>query len=570
MRLITINEVISKYHNNAWIITALFILLVVISNFPLTAYANINQAQAAILEQQHRDLKKSLIPPLKHAQMDNRPVAATEAGYSDDSSCLVIQRVELINIDAFPNAGRVMQWAKQVQGNCLDEKGLSSLHNTLQWQLVADGYITSQVTFTEDSYVEGTLFLTLIPGRLSDIGHHEDSDSYAQLNTVFPGRQGDMVNLRNLEQGLENLQRLPSVNATMDVVLNREDLTSRIVVKRQQSRFWRINTFLDNAGHYAVGRYRAGATLFLDNPLSLSDLAYFSAGRDLDNHHDKGNNNFALHYSVPFGHWLLSMTGSQGGYYQSLLIDNSAFKYHSRWRTLDIQLQRLLTRGYNYKTVGHTGVLIRKSNRFFANSEVEIQRSDTVDWQLGLQHLYYARWATMRGGVNYQQGTQWFGARPSPGKELFSASKLINFTASLDIPFILGEQRFHYQPTFSQQYTRSNIAIQDNFSIGGRSSVRGFATGRALVGPQGWFLKNDIAWINQRFANQLYVGVDYGEVSKKGGQFLLGNRLVGGVLGIRGSYHQFGYDFNIGLPLDKPRELSTDPMVFGFVVNWQY
>ncbi|EEP93185.1 Hemolysin activator protein [Yersinia kristensenii ATCC 33638] len=42
------------------------------------------------------------------------------------------------------------------------------------------------------------------------------------------------------------------------------------------------------------------------------------------------------------------------------------------------------------------------------------------------------------------------------------------------------------------------------------------------------------------------------------------------MLGIRGSYHQFGYDFNIGLPLDKPRELSTDPMVFGFVVNWQY
>lgn len=570
MRLITINEVISKCHNKAWIITALFILLVVISNLPLAAYADINQTQAAILEQQHRDLKKSLIPPLKHAPMDKRPVAATEAGYSDDSSCLVIQRVELINIDAFPNAGRLMQWAKQVQGSCLDEKGLSSLHNTLQWQLVADGYITSQVTFTEDSYVEGTLFLTLIPGRLSDIGHHEDSDSYAQLNTVFPGRQGDMVNLRNLEQGLENLQRLPSVNATMDVVLNREDLTSRIVVKRQQSRFWRINTFLDNAGHYAVGRYRAGATLFLDNPLSLSDLAYFSAGRDLDNHHDKGNNNFALHYSVPFGHWLLSMTGSQGGYYQSLLIDNSAFKYHSRWRTLDIQTQRLLTRGYNYKTVGHTGVLIRKSDRFFANSEVEIQRSDTVDWQLGLQHLYYARWATMRGGVNYQQGTQWFGARPSPGKELFSASKLINFTASLDIPFILGEQRFHYQPTFSQQYTRSNIAIQDNFSIGGRSSVRGFATGRALVGPQGWFLKNDIAWINQRFANQLYVGVDYGEVSKKEGQFLLGNRLVGGVLGIRGSYHQFGYDFNIGLPFDKPRELSTDPMVFGFVVNWQY
>ncbi|WP_174634714.1 ShlB/FhaC/HecB family hemolysin secretion/activation protein [Yersinia thracica] len=559
-----------KDYNISQVMTALFPFLAFMSVLPLVAYADINPTQTAILEKQKRDLKNSLTPPLKHAPMDSKPITPEEAESSDDSSCLVINRVELINMDAFPNAGRLMRWAKQAQGHCLDDKGLSTLQKTLQWQLVTDGYITSHVTFTEDSYMGGTLFLTLIPGSLSGINHHEDSHDYARLNTVFPGRLGDIVNLQNLEQGLENLQRLPSVNATMDVVLNREDLTSQIVVKRQQSRFWRINTFLDNAGHYAVGRYRVGTTLFLENPLSLSDLAYFSAGRDLDNHHDKGNSNFALHYSVPFGHWLLSMTGSQGGYYQSLLIDNSAFKYHSRWRSLDMQIQRLLTRGYNYKTVGHTGVLIRKSNRFFANSEVEIQRSDTVDWQLGLQHLYYARWATMRGEVNYQQGTQWFGARPSPGNESFSASKLINLTASLDIPFILGEQLFHYQPTFSHQYTRSNLAIQDDFSIGGRSSVRGFATGMALVGSQGWFLKNDIAWVNQRLASQLYVGVDYGEVSKKGGQFLLGNRLVGGVLGIRGSYHQFGYDFNIGLPLDKPRELNTDPAVFGFVVNWQY
>lgn len=52
-------------------------------------------------------------------------------------------------------------------------------------------------------------------------------------------------------------------------------------------------------------------------------------------------------------------------------------------------------------------------------------------------------------------------------------------------------------------------------------------------------------------------GIDYGEVSEKGGQFLLGNRLVGGVLGIRGSYHNFGYDFTIGLPLDKTKGIEN-------------
>ncbi|HHH1339143.1 TPA: ShlB/FhaC/HecB family hemolysin secretion/activation protein [Yersinia enterocolitica] len=541
MRLRIINQELLIFYEKMGKIAVLSSFFIFISIMPFAAYAKVNQLT---------------IP--------------TGVGSSDDSSCLVIKRVELMNIDAFPNAGRLIQWTKQAQGNCLDEKGLSSLRDTLQWQLVADGYITSHAVFTEDSYVDGTLFLTLIPGRLVSIEHHENSQGYAQLNTVFPGRQGDLVNLRNLEQGLDNLQRLPSVNATMDVVLNPEDLSSQIMVTRQQSRFWRMNAFLDDAGHYGVGRYRAGATIFLDNPLSLSDLVYFSASRELDNHHDKGSHNFALHYSIPFGYWLLSMAASQGAYYQSLLVANTAYKYHTYWRSLDMQIQWLLMRGYNYKTVGYTGALIRKSNRFFADIELEIQRSDTVDWQLGLQHLHYTRWATISGGVNYQQGTQWFGARPSPGRDSFSTARLINLTASLNTPFTLDEQHFQYQPTFSQQYTRSAVTMQDKFSIGGRNSVRGFTTGNALVGPQGWFLKNDIAWINQRLANQLYLGLDYGEVSDKGGQFLLGDRLVGAVIGVRGYYRRLGYDFNISTPFDKPAHFNADPIVLGFMLNWQY
>ncbi len=541
MRLRTINQNFSVFYEKTEAMAVLLSFFIFISIIPFATYAKVKQLTAPI---------------------------GIEA--SDDSSCLAIKHVELMNIDAFPNAGRLIQWAKQAQGNCLDEKGLLSLRDTLQWQLVADGYITSHAAFTEDSYVDGTLFLTLIPGRLASIEHHEDSQSYAQLNTVFPGRQGDLVNLRNLEQGLDNLQRLPSVNATMDVVLNPEDLSSQIMVTRQQSRFWRMNAFLDDAGHYGVGRYRAGATLFLDNPLSLSDLAYFSASRELDNHHDKGNHNFALHYSIPFGYWLLSMAASQGAYYQSLLVANTAYKYHTYWRSLDMQIQWLLMRGYNYKTVGYTGVLIRKSNRFFADIELEIQRSDTVDWQLGWQHLHYTRWATISGGVNYQQGTQWFGACPSPGRDSFSTARLINLTTSLNIPFMLGEQHFRYEPTFSQQYTRSAVTMQDKFSIGGRNSVRGFTSGSALMGQQGWFLKNDIAWINQRLANQLYLGLDYGEVSDKGGQFLLGDRLVGAVIGVRGYYRRLGYDFNISIPLDKPAHFNTDPIVLGFMLNWQY
>nr|WP_241391000.1 ShlB/FhaC/HecB family hemolysin secretion/activation protein [Yersinia frederiksenii]ULG20167.1 hemolysin secretion protein ShlB [Yersinia frederiksenii] len=570
MKLRVINGNILNYHNKKWVILGLFLFWVAISIFSVTTYAEVNSNQTVILEQQQRDLKNNLIPPLSHVQVNRESVALGSAVASDEISCLKINRVELVNLSVFPNTVKLMQWAKQVEGHCLGEKGLSALRDRLQWQLVDDGYITSQVTFTADSYTDGVLSMTLLPGRVGGFLHHEDSDSYAQLNMLFPGQAGDLVNLRHIEQGLENLQRLPSVNATMEIKLNREDLTSQIVVNRQQSRHWRVSTFLDNAGSYAVGRYRTGATFFLENPSSLSDLMYLSASRDLDNHHGKGNNNISLHYSVPFGNWLGSITGSQGAYYKTLLIADTAFKYHTYWRSLDMRIQRLLMRGARYKTVGHTGVLIRKSNRYFADVELEVQRQNAVNWQLGLQHTHYTPWATISGEVNYQQGTQWLGARPSAGRESLPASKLINVTGWLNVPFTLAEQHFYFQPTFSHQYTNSNLAIQDKMSIGGHNSVRGFPTEKALVGSQGWYLKNDITWVNKKIGAHIYAGVDYGEVNDKGGQFLLGDRLVGAVVGIRGSYHRFGYDFNIGIPLDKPTNFNTDPVVFGFTLNWQY
>lgn len=62
------------------------------------------------------------------------------------------------------------------------------------------------------------------------------------------------------------------------------------------------------------------------------------------------------------------MTGNQGERYQSFSLPvkdlQVKFGYRSHWSALDTQVQHLLTRGINYKTVGYAGVLIRQSASF--------------------------------------------------------------------------------------------------------------------------------------------------------------------------------------------------------------
>lgn len=490
--------------------------------------------------------------------------------YDDKPACVTINHIELSHLSTFPNAANLKEQASSVYGLCLGDQGLLSLVAKLQSQLVSDGYITSRVIFADEHFTDGTLYLKLVPGRIEDIRLDKQSVGHVYLNAQFPSQPGELVNLRDIEQGLENLQRLPSVSASMDIELNKEDLTSQIKVNRQQSRFWRVNAYVDDAGPYAVGRYRTGAILSLDNPLSLSDLLYFSGNRDIDRQFDRGYGNYALHYSVPYGNWLLNMTGSRGHRYQSLLLAESSFHYRTRWKMLDAQIQRLLSRGVNYKTTGYVGILMRKSASYFADNELGVQRLKTTDWQLGFEHLHYMPWATFKGGIRYQQGASWFGAQPIPGKTDMAPARLMAITGSLDIPFTLGAQNFNYRPVFSHQHTYSDISVQDRFSIGGRDSVRGFNQRSAVVGPRGWYFKNDVAWSPPISGIQMYVGMDYGEMNEKGHQLLLGDRLMGAVVGIRGNYNPFSYDFNISTPILKPAKSHADPLVFGFTVSWQY
>jgi hemolysin activation/secretion protein len=55
----------------------------------------------------------------------------------------------------------------------------------------------------------GILQLEVIPGRISAV-RFADPDPDTSLRSAFPARPGDLLNLRDIEQALEQLKRVPS------------------------------------------------------------------------------------------------------------------------------------------------------------------------------------------------------------------------------------------------------------------------------------------------------------------------------------------------------------------------
>ena len=79
---------------------------------------------------------------------------------------------------------------------------------------------------------------------------------------------------------------------------------------------------------------------------------------------------------------------------------------------------------------------------------------------------------------------------------------------NLSVIIEIGKIKTKYKTTLSAQYATNNIYPSDEFTIGGRYSVRGFDGKNNLSGENGFYWQNEITFPNGR--GEYYCGLDMG------------------------------------------------------------
>lgn len=454
-------------------------------------------------------------------------------------------------------------------GRCLGTEGINLVVKRAQNALIDRGFVTSRVLVEPQDLGTGTLVLTLIPGRIANIRWAEPAPSWASWQSALPARPGDILNLRDIEQALENFQHLPSVVVDIQIAPGDVPGESDLVIAYDQQRAIRASASLDNDGSDATGRYLSGVTLSLDNPLGLNDLAYVSLGKDVGGGDPgpRGNKSRLAHYSIPWGYWRLNLNASDYDYHQTVQGAFEEITYSGTSRNLNGSLSRLLYRDDTSRTTLSVGAFQRQSRNFIDDVEVEVQRRVVGGWQAGLSHREFIGSSILDANLNYQRGTGAFGALPAP-EEAFgegtSRFEIITASANARVPFQWGEQRLRYLGHTRLQHNLTPLGPLERFSIGSRQTVRGF-TDTSLVGERGWLVRNELEAALGSSGQSLYGALDYGRVSGPATRWQLGNHLAGAALGVRGSLgDRFHYDTFIAAPLSKPDGLRTDDFDFGF------
>lgn len=541
-----------------------------------------NIADIAVQEAQRQQERERALREAQEKEPDvrlQRPEAgATLARIPDESPCFRIDRIIL----AGEEASR-FQWSlaaasppdDSASGRCLGVKGVGVVMTRIQNAIIQRGYITTRVLAQPQDLKTGTLTLSLVPGRIRSIHFSEGNDTRATWWNAVPARPGDVLNLRDIEQGLENFKRVPTADADIQITPGSQPGESDLVIRWRQPLPFRLSLSADDAGIEATGKYQGGITLAVDNGLTLNDLFYLSLNHDMGggNTGDKGTQGYTAHYSVPYGYWLLGFTASQNRYHQSVAGIVQNYLYSGESRNQEIKLSRLIYRD----AVRKTSVALRgwawAASNYIDDTEILVQRRRMAGWALGAVHREFIGSAILDLNAAYRRGTGARDALPAPEEafgEGVSRPQILSAETQLVLPFTLGGQSLRYSGNWRAQWNRTPLVPQDRFAIGGRYTVRGFDGESLLSAERGWLIRNDVGVALGASGTELYLGLDYGKVGGPSSGLLLGTHLAGGVAGWRGQYRQLNFDTFIGKPIDKPDGFRTAATISGFNFNWSF
>jgi len=423
----------------------------------------------------------------------------------------------------------------------------------------------------------GRLRLRIIPGRIEALRLESpepgstDSALPPLLASASPARPGDILNLRDLEQALENLKRVPTADADIRIEPGASPATSDWVVRHRQGRPLRLTLSLDDSGSPGTGVYQGSGTVSWDAPLGLNDLFYATQNRDLGGGEDgnRGMRGQSLHYSLPWGYWSLGLTHSNHRYYQSVVGLNQTYVYSGTSANTDIRLSRVLARTAVGKTSASLKAFQRRSNNYIDDTEVQIQRRVVGGWEAGLAHRTVLGGASLDGSLSYKVGTGDFGSLPAPEEASGTGTSRFGLTLaelSLLVPLNWPHlPQARYSALLRWQHNFTPLTPQDRFAIGGRYTVRGFDGVNVLSAERGALLRNEIsASLPVGSPLSAFAGLDYGYVDGPSSDDLAGKQLAGAVLGLRGAWRQLSYEVFVGTPLDKPQGFRTDNTTAGF------
>ena len=483
-----------------------------------------------------------------------------------------------MQVDTFviDDGGKNFQWLKRelnpYERQKIGVKGLSLLAEKLNTRLKHRGFITSRVILPEQNIARKCVVFKVLPGYIEEI-KFADNEKYGTWRNAFPCAPGDILNVYDLDQGLEQMKQVPCQNVKMNLEPGTAPGKSIVFLEVTRAKPWSFGISWDDSGLAATGKHQGAAHFSAYNPTGLNDVLSVSLTHDTERRDAFGTKNYSFYYRIPYGKYTFSVSHYYSEYEQEVpaLIPYSQRSKNSNW---EFGVQRLLYRDRESKTQLIAKILHRHKRNYLNHEEIKVQELQTTAYQIGVNHRHYIGAGMIDALVYYQKGIPILGAMPGLDDHnpayMTTRYEMWSWNLYYGTPFRCFGADARYKFVMRGQYTPNMLYSADYFSIGGRYTVKGFRGENTLAAENGYVIKHEIGFPIKESNIEPYIGVDYGRTWGPSDGFNLGQALAGAYLGLRGRISCLSFDVFIGTPIYKPAGFKADKAAGGFSLYWEF
>ena len=451
---------------------------------------------------------------------------------------------------------------------------INKLIHAMNQSLMARGFSTSRIAIPEQNLSSGELRLVLQIGYIGTVRFAEGSSSLYWKN-LFPFHEGDILNVRDIEQGIEQAKRLPSQDISVQLLPSDQPQRTDVVltVKRGKNFYGTIS--VDDSGLEDTGKLQWYTSIGIDQPFHKNDM--LRIGMNLDGARDgdeKGTRGHNISYTYPYGRHTFSFSYQRSKYHQT--VESIPYNFISAGDSniSTLSWDYVLHRSAAMKTSMDIRLRKRNSHSFLNDVELPIQAMHQTSMEVGFAERLYLQRNTLYFRLAHRFGLGWLGAQKE--KPYDDAPKTLYRMWLLDVDFVHPFEFSHRPATFTTsfhgQYTMDDMRLYgvDMISMGNRYTVRGFDGEVTLMGTNGWYLRNELSTRFPKQKAELYLGLDVGAVYGYGTEVYNGHVIAGTVLGLRGAMDMLSYDIFAAKPIQKPEGFRTPDVTYGFSLGMKF
>ncbi|WP_244613395.1 ShlB/FhaC/HecB family hemolysin secretion/activation protein [Modicisalibacter radicis] len=446
----------------------------------------IRNDQQRLLEEQQRKLEQIRRLPGERSRPE------IPSGESADG-CFTITAIRLEGATLLDDATRQALLAPALD-TCVTVVGLNDLLRRITDYYVDAGYVTTRAYLPQQDLSQRRLRVVVVEGRIDLIESQGGAPTPRELAMASPAIPGDRLNLRDLEQLIDQLNRLPSNQATLQLRPGDDIGGSRVVVDNRAQRPWRLSLTRDNGGSESSGEQQWNLGAQWDSPFGLADQLVAQWGHDATSDDDIGSGSRYLAYSIPQGYWTLSYAYTQSDYHSLAEANGFTFRLDGESERHRLALDRVLHRDDLGKTAGSVAVSRISTRNDIDGTRIDVSSQRLSELSVGLNHGRRLGNGLFNADLGWHRGLTILGAQRDTAPQTPSAQYTrTTLTLSYLRPFRLFGESFSFTSLANGQWSDDVLYSPQRIALGGQSSVRGFKE-QSLSGDSGAYWRNQLTW----------------------------------------------------------------------------